>query len=1448
MKKIFKNKICFLVITLFFLSTQLNAQLGGTGTVTIIGSSPVNQNESHSYIASFSKGMTVYTANWSTPGGTVTSQNINEATVLWTTAGIHELKYNVTSSNNGVLEATFLVRVEATTVPDPPTTPSILSIDCSGAVLQNTGSIPSGVMWYWQTSWNGESTLYPAINTYTVSNSGTYYLRARNLGGTDVWSSAVGLYVDLNAHGTVWYRDTDGDGKGDPNTTITACNMPAGYVANADDQCPGSNGQGDPNGCPPLASLSDENYIYTFVPQVSVADVSQITQNKDALKNITYFDGLGRPIQSVAIKQSASEKDIVNHIDYDNFGRQALTYLPYQSNSSSGFYRSSAKTETNSYYINNYGADINSSNPNPFSKISYDNSPLGRTIKKAAPGYDWRSGGGHETEVGYDSNAANEVRRFSVIGNTLSLDITINSGYYPAGTLYKIILKNENHDGTSTKNNTIEEFKDQFGRVILNRKHNNSQVHDTYYVYDNKGLLRFVLPPKTESHTNSLSTITSSLNTLCYQYRYDSKQRLTEKRIPGKGWEVIVYDHLNRPVLTQDALQKNQKKWSFTKYDGSGRVAYTGIYTHSTDIDQATMQTYYTNQNTFSPVQGVIVVKTNERKSGTSSYPGTGYDNTYYSNSVFPVSNIEILIINYYDNYTFDRAGTFDPSTASTEYYSAYVGGSSPEDEISIIKKPQGLPTGARIKVLDTNDWVTSVSYYDFKSRPIYTYSYNSHLATTDIEKMKLDFVGKPVKTHQIHTYTNDQLPSIETLNDFTYDHAGRLLTQTKRINSSSKELIVNNTYDELGLLKSKKVGGDVATSIENSLGLQTVDYEYNVRGWLKSINSDTNNDNDLFNFELEYNNPNSGTPLYNGNISQTSWNTLNVDQSVKTYTYSYDALNRITSGILSSSNSNHTDKHNLKLVEYDKNGNISKLRRNGYRSDGNFDQYLDHMTYYYSGNKLTGILEEGHHYEGFADRTHTSTSDYTYDINGNMTKDNNKQIIDIEYNHLNLPTKVKFSSIGVKEIRYTYDANGKKIKKRVIDEVNSLSTTTDYAGNFVYENNTLQFFNHEEGYIKYESGKFEFIYQYLDHLGNVRLSYTDTNSNGTISQNEIIEESNFYPFGMKHKGYNDVITSNGDSNAQKYKYNGVEYEESLGLDLYEMDYRQYDPSIGRFTSIDPVIHFNYSTYQAFDNNPIFWSDPSGANSVSELIDDLWEKTPDDGLVYRYDAQGNQEGDPTDPRKVLKETRENFKKAKKTLGKFKKAFTAVDALYALGDGATHSEKLKALKDVYNSINKLLPRGLSFKVFAQYYDTYLAMVNYHMGIIVEGLKRRNETFAEIASQSTFTEDLGILYPGVYYGGIELYNWLKTLKHGGKEIEAAPNSIIKFLKDNAEILSFITDSRVPFSITSMSSTNFWVLKRFGKSRTNVVRGEATIYVLDNLDSIINIIYGGLKIQKD
>lgn len=1230
MKKYIVRK-SFLSYIFILLALVLQAQGPGGpggGFVTISGSNNVNENSTETYTASAS-GTTIYAGNWAVTGGTATilSQNATSATIKWISSGSRSIIYEATSSSSGYMEGLLNVTVNSVTAPAIPNTPIIVNQTCTNATLQRSGNPPSGVTWYWQgTNNNGTSTTSNASSNYIASSSAVYYLRARN-NSNGIWSTgSASISVSLGSiGGTIWYEDLDGDGLGDPNSTLSQCTQPSGYVSNNSDQCPSSHGQGSSNGCPTSTSLSNENYVYTITPQKAVTSLSQLTVNKDAIKNVTYYDGLGREKQRIGIKQSGTEKDIVTHIEYDEYGRMSKEYLPYASTSNNGLIKTNAKNETNSYYWNNYQSDFTSSSSvNAYSEKGFDASPLNRIVEQTAPGNDWNMGtsftakgysnNSHTIKFEYDTNGSSEVKIYyvttSFTNNTYIPTLQGGINNYSSGELSKTITKDENWEPTDGVNHTTEEFKNKQGQVILKRTYNASIKHDTYYVYDDFGNLTYVLPPKAEANIDKPTTSANGeLDNLCYQYKYDHRNRLVEKKIPGKGWEYIVYDKLDRPVLTQDANLRSinnnttvdDKKWLFTKYDQLGRVVYTGIYTHSTVIDRFSMQSTFDSFNTNS-----------NNLYETKVTSGSGFSNTYYTNYDFPTLNLEVLTVNYYDNYYFDRAGT------GTSISTAFGVNST-----TLVK---GLTTGTRVKVLGHSNWTTTVNYYDEKARPIYVYSHNSFLGTTDIVETKLDFSSKVIDTKTRHTKNDDDISGTITINDnFTYDHLGRLKKQNQTIGSNT-ETIVNITYDELGQLIIKGVGG------KSSLNrLQTVDYKYNVRGWLKTIN-DTNSSNasislgtnDLFGFEINYNNPSSGTALYNGNISQTLWKSTSSNPSGNSisnrYNYNYDALNRITSAY------DNTGRYDVWGIDYDKNGNIKHLKRDGHLndSDTSFGK-MDDLTYTYSGNKLMNVSDSGSapiSVKGQFQDKNTSGNDYTYDANGNMLKDLNKNMTaNILYNHLNLPTRV---TIAGQHIYYTYDATGTKLRK--IAEGN----ITDYAGNYIYKKTgstikKLQFFNHSEGYTQNNNGTFSYVYQYKDHLGNVRLSYKDSNPDNTIYTDlEIIEESNYYPFGLKHKGYNNVTSSNGNSVAQKFGYVGKELEEGLGLNMYEMDWRQYDPAVGRFFGIDKMAEEfeSFTPYHYGYNNPISFLDPTGLFSVHTDESGNILKNVDDGDDGVYVHQG----------------------------------------------------------------------------------------------------------------------------------------------------------------------------------------------------------------------------------
>src|SRR5690606_4790674 len=214
--------------------------------------------------------------------------------------------------------------------------------------------------------------------------------------------------------------------------------------------------------------------------------------------------------------------------------------------------------------------------------------------------------------------------------------------------------------------------------------------------------------------------------------------------------------------------------------------------------------------------------------------------------------------------------------------------------------------------------------------------------------------------------------------------------------------------------------------------------------------------------------------------------------------------------------------------INYDKNGNINTLFRNG-DLDSNLDVIvIDDLEYTYdSGNKLLKVIDNSNHPEGFTDGANNE-NEYGYDDYGNMTRDDNKGITSITYNHLNLPKEIVFDNNPNKKINYLYNALGQKAEKKITH--NSTVTVTDYQGIFHYGNGDLKFLTTSEGYIstiKLRGGAtiYRYVYNYTDHLGNIRLSYSDAMPVAGEGSGYLVtmEENHYYPFGLKHKKYGTV-------------------------------------------------------------------------------------------------------------------------------------------------------------------------------------------------------------------------------------------------------------------------------------------------------------------------------------
>lgn len=988
----------------------------------------------------------------------------------------------------------------------------------------------------------------------------------------------------------------------------------------------------------------NQNYIktLTYKEESGISDVNK------AYVGVTYFDGLGRPIQEVTGKRSPSGKDIITHISYDSLGRKTKEYLPYPALTSDFSYQSNAEADVLSYYSTlstTPGVGPQEITANPYSKSFFDNSPMNRLVKQSYPGNDWQGNetndNDHTLKFGYYSNTITDsVRVFKAISTLSSTDdnlydvslIANGSTFFQGNQLFKTITQDESLTTSVTptsKLNTTIEFKDKEGRIVLRRSFNSKIVNravrvetlDTYFIYDQFGNLSYVLPPLCNGAV-------SNLDGLAYQYKYDKRNRLVEKKIPGKNWQFIVYDKLDRVVMTGPVAPPFNNMvdngWLITKYDRCDRPTMTLWMTSASIIDSGIRKVKQQERD-------IQTIFSESRLSGGSSvtYTYNGLSVTHnYSNLSLPVSGYYIMTINYYDDYNYSGAPNIPAEVEGQEVY------------YNLTRKPIGQPTGAWARVISTNNSNKSESsyvLYDKNNRIIRSFVLNHETSpgSTQIDS-KFDFKGKLLKKVTVQKRTNADPNPISITELFTYSEEGLLITHTHQVNNKPIQLLAKNTYDAVGQLIKKEVGNVEGTP------LQVVDYKYSIRGWLTDINSVDdlqrgNQPDDLFAFHINYNNSiendfnGSIKPLYNGNIAETTWLTA-PNEIKRRYGYVYDGLNRMKDAWFQMPDNSLAPEIDIygEHVSYDKNGNIETLVRTGglpntgTPSNVTINTIFDNLTYTYntsSPNQLTKIVDLSNNNQGFKDGSN-SGNDYQYDIYGNLNLDNNKGILNIKYNHLNLPLIIDFGSLG--NIKYVYNSQGIKREKQVT--VGGVTTTIKYFdGGFQYlkigsDSDVLQFFPTAEGFVNKDGSNYKYVYNYLDHLGNVRLKYCDSDLDGVINTSEILEENQYYPFGMKHEGYDEYAGS-----INKYRFNGKEIQEELGLNMYSMDFRQYDSAIGRFVTVDPMAEQKYDVtpFRFGFNSPVLFSDPTG---LWEIINGGYT-TSDPGeinaFVYSYNRQSS---------------------------------------------------------------------------------------------------------------------------------------------------------------------------------------------------------------------------------
>ncbi|MET3981624.1 RHS repeat-associated protein [Mucilaginibacter sp. UYP25] len=902
-------------------------------------------------------------------------------------------------------------------------------------------------------------------------------------------------------------------------------------------------------GCTPLATAlsNNQNYIVTYTPRVAGITNPADPNNTSCqvMATVQYFDGLGRPIQAVQVKGSPTLRDIVQPTAYDQFGREAVKYNPYvilPTASSDGSFKGNAIANQNSFYANpgnisTWNAPGVVKTPFPFAETGFEPSPLNRIVEQGAMGENWQlaakpgaNSPGHTNKINYASNDASSLtngtgywaKQYSVALDLNGKPSLLDRGAYGINQLYVTVSKDENWVLSDGKAGTTEEYRDKQGRTILKRIYNTGgEALSTYFVFDDLNNTSYVLAPNSLPDNGGLTQ--TVLDKLCYQYRFDGRQRIVEKKLPGKGVEYLVYNKIDQVVATQDSIQRLNNTWAFTKYDALSCPVITGLWNNGgTRINRLTLQAQVDGQG----VQW-------ERRDNSNS------GNDYYTSSSFPTSNIiKYHTVDYYDDYVIPNLpATYDKHAAYSQM-------------------TRSLLTASLTNVLNSNDMLWTVQYYDDNGRLTKTIEQHYlggslNVANYDETNTNYNFTNNIVATHRNHYSAMN--PVLAIADSLVYDHVGRKIQQWQQINNNAQVLMVKNDFNEIGQLKIKHLHSvNSGTSF-----LQNIAYQYNERGWM------TKDSSGLFVMQLKYN---DGTaPQFNGNIANQYWGTgSNLN---KGYSYSYDKVNRLLTGI---SSEGFTEQN----IGYDKVGNIQSLTRLDPRTST-----TSNLVYGYDGNQLSTLTGT------------PVTGTYQYDGNGNAKFDalNN---VNIAYNTLNLPQTIS----GSKSITYTYDAAGNKLRRV---SINATIGTDDYIKGIQYHNGAVNYILTAEGKARRNqtSGAYSYEYSLEDHLGNSRVDFDDSSHVARV-----IQKDDYFPFGLNYNRY-----TFGSKNT--YLYNKKELQEELGQ--YDFGSRFYDPKIARFLVQDRYLekYYSNSSYSYGANNPIFFIDMNGDSiNVAEKYREQFNK------------------------------------------------------------------------------------------------------------------------------------------------------------------------------------------------------------------------------------------------
>jgi len=823
---------------------------------------------------------------------------------------------------------------------------------------------------------------------------------------------------------------------------------------------------------------------------------------------------------------SGTSSDLVQPIAYDPAGRDVQQYMLYATNDNPGQFKSAnVLSEQASFVTSKFGEP---SGAPTYSQVVYDNSPLDRVVTSYAPGESWGGSNiGTSADYTYN-DVSESVHIWNLAYSATAIPVTSPTAIYATGQLTKVTSTDENGKQVITYtdisgHDILKKIQAADPGSGLGSQHAGWAC--TYYVYNDLGQLEYTIPPKVVDYLDNNGWVLNQqlINDLCFVNTFDAKGRLISKKSPGIGETDIVYDQRDRPVFSQDANGLTNSQWQATLYDAMGRVTGTGVL--ESNISASALQTIVNGStgniniaNTAGPRANVMVMG---QQDGDIQYIATtsitlenftsdpngifvAYINPNLGSSIpeavatadNPIpqgSQFIQLTQTFYDDYS---QGSKSYTTADNSLFDPSTNQKALTLPTQCDPQTRGRVTVSKVKVitnpgdLTQGNWLETDNYYDDQGRTVQVQNDNVR-GGTDILTNRYDFSGKLWGACVRHMAGSPQSFTVVSKN--CYDLLGRLTDLSKNFNSTFFKDLASYAYDEYGRLTTKTLAPGYTGSGNTYMEQQT--YSYNIRGWLTGINKGYALDqntydqwNSFFGISLGYDNGDNqfDAHRYDGTLTGVIWKSQG-DNSMRRYDYTYDDEGRLSSAVYQQRTtpadnwSNNTVDFSEYITYADLNGNIHSIQHMGVVPGMSAPLMIDNLIYTYGSvtdpnvNQVSRIDERANfngngQMDDFKDGSNQAgTNDYIYDASGNILQDQNKGVTDggsggIVYNYLNKPISITVA--GKSLVQYVYDATGVKLKKTVtnLSVTPHTTTTTTYDGEFVYQDNNLQYVLHEEG------------------------------------------------------------------------------------------------------------------------------------------------------------------------------------------------------------------------------------------------------------------------------------------------------------------------------------------------------------------------------------------------